>query len=44
MDHNYHFEKNPPTISNGRIELSEKPGFGIEWDESKILEKKKITF
>ena len=44
MDNNYMFEKNPPVISNGRIALSVKPGFGIEWDESKIMEKKKMVF
>ncbi len=44
MDHHYHFEKNPPTISNGKIELTERPGFDIEFDENKIKEKKKLSF
>jgi len=42
MDHHYHFEKNPPVIKNGKIELSERPGFDIEFDENKIKEKKKL--
>lgn len=31
-------------ISSGRISLSEMPGFGIEWDESKIQKKEKVSF
>jgi len=31
-----HFQKNPLLTDNGVIELPEKPGFGIELDESKI--------
>jgi len=44
MDHHYHFEKNPPVIKNGKIELSERPGFDTEFDENKIKEKKKLNF
>jgi len=44
MDHHYHFEKNPPVIKNGKIELSERPGFDTEFDENKIKEKKKLIF
>jgi L-rhamnonate dehydratase len=44
MDHHYLFEKNPPVIKNGKIELSERPGFDIEFDENKIKEKKKLNF
>jgi L-rhamnonate dehydratase len=44
MDHHYHFEKNPPVIKNGKIELSERPGFDIGFDENKIKEKKKLNF
>jgi L-alanine-DL-glutamate epimerase-like enolase superfamily enzyme len=32
----YFFEKHQPTPVNGRIELPDRPGFGIELDESKI--------
>lgn len=32
----YHFEKNPPTPVNGKIELTERPGFGIEFDPAKV--------
>jgi len=36
MDHHYHFEKNPPVIKNGKIELSERPGFDITSNLMKI--------
>jgi len=32
----YFFEKHQPTPVNGRIELPDRPGFGIELDDSKI--------
>lgn len=32
----YYFEKNAPVPVNGFIELSERPGFGIEFDESRV--------
>ena len=32
----YYFDKNPPFPKNGLVTLSERPGFGIELDESKI--------
>ena len=38
------FEKNPPVTLNGTIALSNRPGFGIEWDVSKIEKKEKISF
>jgi L-rhamnonate dehydratase len=44
MDHHYMFEKNPPMISNGKIALNNRPGFGIEWDDSKIQKKQKVSF
>ncbi len=44
MDNNYMFEKDPPIVKNGRIALNSKPGFGIEWDESKIEKKQKVSF
>jgi L-rhamnonate dehydratase len=44
MDNHYMFEKNPPTILKGRITLDNSPGFGIEWDESKIEKKQKVSF
>jgi L-alanine-DL-glutamate epimerase-like enolase superfamily enzyme len=44
MDHHYIFEKNPLVIKNGKIELTERPGFDIEFDENKIKEKKKLNF
>jgi L-rhamnonate dehydratase len=44
MDNHFLFEKNPPSIVNGRIALNNRPGFGIEWDESKIQKKQKVSF
>lgn len=38
-----YFDKNPVVPENGIIKLSERPGFGIELDESKI-ENSKIIF
>ncbi len=35
----YYFEKHPPVPVNGFIELSERPGFGIEFDESRVESK-----
>ena len=32
----YYFDKNPVSPQNGLVTLSERPGFGIELDESKI--------
>lgn len=32
----YHFEKRPPAVVRGRIELPDAPGFGIEIDPGKV--------
>jgi L-alanine-DL-glutamate epimerase-like enolase superfamily enzyme len=32
----YHFDKHPPTPVNGKLALSERPGFGIELDPAKV--------
>ena len=32
----YHFEKNPPVVKRAHLELSGAPGYGIEFDDSKI--------
>jgi L-alanine-DL-glutamate epimerase and related enzymes of enolase superfamily len=32
----YYFEKEQPTVTNGKIALPEKPGFGIEFDKAKV--------
>lgn len=32
----YHFEKRPPAPVQGRIELTDAPGFGIEFDATKV--------
>jgi L-alanine-DL-glutamate epimerase-like enolase superfamily enzyme len=36
MSSYYHFEKHPLRPVNGRIELPERPGFGIEFDPAKV--------
>jgi L-alanine-DL-glutamate epimerase-like enolase superfamily enzyme len=40
----YYFEKNPPRPVNGVLTLPERPGFGIELDESKISKKEIISW
>jgi L-rhamnonate dehydratase len=44
MDHHLMFEKDHPVISKGHIRLNDRPGFGIEWNESKIQKKQQIKF
>lgn len=36
MQYYHWFEKNPPTAVNGKIALTERPGFGIEIDATKV--------
>jgi len=36
MSYYYFFEKHDPKPVEGKIALSDRPGFGIEFDESKI--------
>jgi hypothetical protein len=36
MRHYYHFEKNTPVPNRARLQLPTSPGFGIEWDSSRI--------
>ena len=36
MQSYYYFDKHPPRPVDGKLELSERPGFGMELDESKI--------
>jgi L-rhamnonate dehydratase len=38
-----HFIKDPPLTSNGLVQLSEKPGFGIELDPSKVEQQEILT-
>ena len=45
MDGNYYyFEKNAPRAVNGKLTLPDKPGFGIEFDSSKINKREIITW
>jgi L-alanine-DL-glutamate epimerase-like enolase superfamily enzyme len=39
MQSYYHFEKHQLAPVNGHIELPDRPGFGIEFDESRIMSK-----
>jgi L-alanine-DL-glutamate epimerase-like enolase superfamily enzyme len=36
----YHFEKRPPVPAKARFELPEAPGYGIEFDETKVESRK----
>jgi L-rhamnonate dehydratase len=38
-----HFIKDPPLTSNGLVQLSEKPGFGIELDPAKVEKQEVLT-
>jgi L-rhamnonate dehydratase len=38
-----HFIKDPPLTSNGLVQLSDKPGFGIELDPAKIEKQEVLT-
>jgi len=38
-----HFIKDPPLSSNGFVQLSEKPGFGIELDPAKVEKQEVLT-
>ena len=40
----YHFEKNPPVPANGKIALTERPGFGAEIDDAKAEKKTQLKF
>ena len=43
MQSYYHFEKQQPAPVKGHIELPDRPGFGIELDESRILKRSALT-
>jgi L-rhamnonate dehydratase len=40
----YYFDKNPPRPVGGKLTISDRSGFGIELDESKILDGEVITW
>jgi L-alanine-DL-glutamate epimerase-like enolase superfamily enzyme len=40
----YNFEKHQPKPVNGILELSDRPGFGIEFDESKIADIRPVSW
>ena len=40
----YQFEKDPPRTANGMLSLPDRPGFGIELDESQIETIETITW
>lgn len=44
MSRYYDFEKHPPKPENGLLELPDRPGFGIELDESKISDFRPISW
>jgi L-rhamnonate dehydratase len=44
MSNYYDFEKHPPVPVNGMIELPDRPGFGIELDESKVEDIRSVSW
>jgi L-alanine-DL-glutamate epimerase-like enolase superfamily enzyme len=40
----YHFEKNAPAPKNAHFELPAGPGFGIEFDESKVEKQEQVKW
>jgi L-alanine-DL-glutamate epimerase-like enolase superfamily enzyme len=44
MNSYYVFEKHQPKPVNGILELSDRPGFGIELDESKIADIRPVSW
>lgn len=40
----YWFEKRAPVPVNGRLTLGDKPGFGIEFDPAKVLQRSVVTW
>ena len=44
MNSYYNFEKHQPKPINGILELSDRPGFGIELDESKIADIRPVSW
>ena len=44
MDHCYHFEKRPPVARRGKVALSNRAGFGIEIDESRVQRRRKLQW
>ena len=44
MSRYYDFEKHPPRPVNGMLELPDRPGFGIELDQSKIADIRSVSW
>ncbi|MHC4145187.1 MAG: enolase C-terminal domain-like protein, partial [Planctomycetota bacterium] len=44
MDTYYDFEKYQPKPTGGMLELPDRPGFGIELDESRIEDVRAVTW
>ena len=42
MNSYYHFEKNAPRPVNGRVALTERPGFGIELDPGSEIGRRRV--
>ena len=40
----YHFDKYPPLAVDGKIALSDRPGFGIEIDEGKVEKQTRMNW
>ena len=44
MSDYYYFDKHPPRPVDGRLELAERPGFGMELDDAKIESKQRLSW
>jgi len=44
MDHHHHFERRPLKAARGSVLLSDRPGFGIELDDSRIRDRRLMTW
>jgi len=44
MESYYHFDKHPPVPVDGKLELSERPGFGMEIDDAKVESRRRMEW
>lgn len=44
METYYYFDRHPPVVVDGELELSQRPGFGMALDESKIERRTQLTW
>ena len=44
MDHHHLFEKHPLQAKRGEVALPDRPGFGIELDDSRIRDRQRLSW